>query len=200
MVDTALLPGKIYVNCLENTWHEIIEPKLDNTQCGFRPGRSIKDQIFTFQQIFEKSWEYAKDVYKFFVDLEKAHDRVPCEKLWQVMRVHGVDGRLSLAVKPLYSCSQVCVRVGAVKSQPFTVGVRFTQGCVLHILHELERPAWSKHWHTGRMRTADSFCEAQERFLHAVFYTNSYMHCISHTVLASHTSLKCRSILTIRGR
>jgi len=36
----------------------------------------------------------------------------------------------------------------------------------------LHRTAWSKHWHTGRMR-ADSFCAARERFLYAVYYTKS---------------------------
>jgi len=41
---------------------EIIEPKLNDTQCDFCPGRSNTNQIFTLQQIFDKSWEYAKDV------------------------------------------------------------------------------------------------------------------------------------------
>jgi len=34
---------------------------------------------------------------------------------------YGVDGRLSLAVESLHFFSAVCVRFGAVKSQPFTV-------------------------------------------------------------------------------
>jgi len=43
--------------------------------------------------------------------------------LWGVLREYGVDDRLLLAVKSLYSCSEVCVRVGRVKSRPFTIGV-----------------------------------------------------------------------------
>jgi len=35
---------------------------------------------------FEKDWEYAKNVYTCFVDLEKAYDRVSCEILWGVLR------------------------------------------------------------------------------------------------------------------
>jgi len=64
----------VYAQCLEKRCREIIKPKREDTQCGFRPGRSTTDQIFTFQQIFEKSWKYAKDVYTCFDDLEKAYD------------------------------------------------------------------------------------------------------------------------------
>jgi len=34
------------------------------------------------------------------------------------LQEYGVDGGLLLAVKPLCSCSVVCVSVGGVKSQP----------------------------------------------------------------------------------
>ena len=77
---------------------------------------------------FEKSWEYAKNFYTCFVDLEKAYDRVPREKLRRVLQEYGVDDRLLLVVKSLYACSEVCVRVGKVKSRLFTVGLQ--QGCV----------------------------------------------------------------------
>jgi len=108
--------------CLEKPCREIIEPKLNDTQCGLRPGRSTTNQIFTLQQIFEIPWEYAKDVYTCFVDLEKAYDRVTREKLSGVFRGNGVDDRLLLAIKSLYSSSEVFVLVGRVKPQPFTVG------------------------------------------------------------------------------
>jgi len=58
---------------------KIIEPELDDTQCGLRRGRSTTEQISTLQQIFKKSWEHAKDVYPCFVDREKGYDRIPRE-------------------------------------------------------------------------------------------------------------------------
>ena len=48
------------------------------------------DQIFALQQIFEKSWEYAKEVNACFVDLEKAKDRIPRDKLWAVLLQYGI--------------------------------------------------------------------------------------------------------------
>ena len=101
--------------CLEKRCRGIIESKLNDTQPGFRPGRSISDQMFTLQQIFQKSWEDAKNVYTCLVDLEKAYDRVTREKPWGVLREYCGDCRLLQAVKSLYSCSDVCVRVGRVK-------------------------------------------------------------------------------------
>ena len=47
------IPGKVYEKCLEKRSREIIEPKLEYTQCGFHPGWGTTDKIFTHQQIFE---------------------------------------------------------------------------------------------------------------------------------------------------
>jgi len=71
------LPGTVYARCLEKRCRQVIEPQLEEIQCGFHPGRSTTHQIFTLQQIFKKSWEYFKGVYVCFVDLEKTYNRVP---------------------------------------------------------------------------------------------------------------------------
>ena len=96
------LPGKVYAKCLERKCREIVESKLEDGQCGFRPGRSTTDQIFTLKQIFEKSWEYGKDLFACFVDLEKAYNRVSRDKLWKVLQEYGVDGQLLHAIKLFY--------------------------------------------------------------------------------------------------
>ena len=66
--------------------------RLNDTQCGFRPGRSATDQ----QEIFQKSWGLCQDVYACFVDLGKAFDRLPRDKLWVVVQDDSVDGQLPL--------------------------------------------------------------------------------------------------------
>jgi len=62
---------------------------------------------------------------------------------------YGVDGRLTLAAKSLYSCSDVCVRVGRMK-WPFTVGVGLRQRSVLS-------PLLFIVYISGRIRPADQF-------------------------------------------
>ena len=125
------LPGKVFAKCLERKCREIVEPKLEDGQCGFRPGRSNTDQIFTLNQIFEKSWGYGKDLFARFVDLEKAYDRVSRDKLWKVLQEYGVDGQLLCTIKSFYCRPDVCVRVNGKQSKPFHVGVGLRQGCVL---------------------------------------------------------------------
>jgi len=39
--------------------------------------RPCQTKLFTLQNILEKSWMYAKDVYACFVDLQNTYDRVP---------------------------------------------------------------------------------------------------------------------------
>ena len=136
--------GKVYVKCLERKCREIVESKLEDGQCGFRPGRCTTDQIFTLKQIFEKSWEYGKDLFACFVDLEKAYDRVPRDKLWKVLQEYGVNGQLLRAITSFYCKPEVCVRVNGKQSKPFHVGpwtparVRFATS-PFHCLHELDR-------------------------------------------------------------
>ena len=119
-----------------------MESKLEHGQCGFRPGRSTTDQIFTLKQIFEKSWEYGKDLFVCFVDLEKAYDRVPPDKLWKVLQEYGVDGQLLRAIKSFYCRPEVCVRVNGKQSKPFYVGVGLRQGCVLSLLLFIVNMNW----------------------------------------------------------
>ena len=97
------LPGKVYAKCFKRKCREIMESKLKDGQCGFRPNCIITNQIFTLKQIFEKSWGYAKNVFACFVDLDMANDRVLRNKLWSVLRKFGIDGRrLLMAISHIY--------------------------------------------------------------------------------------------------
>ena len=89
------------------------------------------NQIFVLQQIFGKSWEYAKEVNACFVDFEKAYDHIPRDKRWAVLLQYGIDGHLLTAIKSLYMHSEVCVRVNSATTKPFRVSVGLRQSCSL---------------------------------------------------------------------
>jgi len=59
---------------------------------------ALQNKLPLSSEFFKKSWEDAKDVCACFVDLGKIYGRVRREKLWGVLREHGVDGCLLLAV------------------------------------------------------------------------------------------------------
>ena len=124
-ISLLILPEKVYAKYLERKCREIVEPRLENGQCGFRPGRSTTNQTFTLRQIFEKSWKYAKDVFTCFVDLEKAYDR----DFWRMLQEYGIDEHLLMTMKSLYCQPEVCVN--GKQSKSFHVGVGLQQGCVL---------------------------------------------------------------------
>ena len=88
-------------------------------------------RIFTLNQIFEKFWEYGKDLLACFVDLEKVYDRVPRVKLWKFLREYGVEGHLLRAIKSLCCPPEVYFWVNRKQSKPFHQGVGLRQGCVL---------------------------------------------------------------------
>ena len=50
----------------------IAEDWLPDSQCGFRPGRSTIDMVFTVHQIQEKCIEQQMDLFAVFIDLTKA--------------------------------------------------------------------------------------------------------------------------------
>ena len=115
---SSVCQGKYMPNALKGNARNS-ESKLEDGQCGFHPGRSTSDQIFTPKQIFEKSWEYGKDLFACFVDHEKTYDWVPRYKLWKVLREYGDDGQLLCATKSFYCRPEVCIRVNGKQSKPF---------------------------------------------------------------------------------
>ncbi|KAK3538143.1 hypothetical protein QTP70_032395 [Hemibagrus guttatus] len=83
------LPGKVYSRVLERRVRPLVEPRILEEQCGFRPSRGKLDQLYTLHRVLEGSWEFAQPVHMCFVDLEKAFNCVPRGILWEVLWEYG---------------------------------------------------------------------------------------------------------------
>lgn len=79
------LPGKVFSKVLERRVWLIVKPQIEEERCGFCPGCGTTEQLFSLARILEGAWEYAHPVHMCFVDLEKAYDWVPRERLWEVL-------------------------------------------------------------------------------------------------------------------
>ncbi len=70
-------------------------------------------------------------MYAAFMDLEKAYDRVDWEALWDVLRVHGVGGRLVDGVEAFYRDASACAKVKGEMGECLKIKVGLRQGCIM---------------------------------------------------------------------
>src|ERR1700743_2313648 len=81
----------------------------------------------TIAKLFEKN----RDLFLCFIDLEKAFDRVPRQRLFEALSEYGVDEFLLEANKSLYIDSRAAVRMDGELTESFEVGEDVRQGCCL---------------------------------------------------------------------
>ncbi|KAI3361110.1 hypothetical protein L3Q82_013312, partial [Scortum barcoo] len=97
----------------------IVEPWIQEEQCGFCPGRGTLDQLYTLRAGCLRVYgRLPNQCHMCFVDLEKAFDRVPQWYSVGVCREYGVQGPLLRAVRSLYDRSRSLVRIAGSKFRP----------------------------------------------------------------------------------
>src|SRR6476469_9616849 len=101
---------------------------LDGMQFGFRPDRGTTDAIFIVRQVQEKYLAKGKELWKAFVDLEKAFDPVPRDVVRWALRKVGVAEWLVNVIKSMY-VNKTTAKDGL--SEEFGVKVGLHQGSVL---------------------------------------------------------------------
>ena len=68
---------------------------------------------------FKKSREKGKDLYKYFMDLEKANDKVDRSKLCEVLSEYEIEGKDMENIRAFYRKSKACVRVIRIETEFF---------------------------------------------------------------------------------
>jgi hypothetical protein len=119
---------KILEQIIEKRLRRQIEASLAEAQSGFRKGRSTLDHIFTIQEIISKAIEKSRTIYIAFLDMEKAFDRVPRDKLWEGLQVRNVDVKLVNVIKCMYRVTRNCVISNNLRSDEFQTRKGIRQG------------------------------------------------------------------------
>lgn len=120
---------KVYERILENRLKSIIETQLEESQSAFRKGRSVQDHIFTLRQLIEKNNK--SNIYVAFLDIQKAFDSVPRQKIWISLQQRGIDQGLIGAIRSIYKNTRNYVRTGNLHSEEFITKEGLRQGGVL---------------------------------------------------------------------
>ena len=68
-------------------------------QLGFRDGSSCVDNIFCITQMIEKNKATTRELRQLFIDLTKAYDSAPLNKLWETLDKSTINTRLIEAIK-----------------------------------------------------------------------------------------------------
>lgn len=77
---------KLYGQTLDDRLQCMLHNSLDEAQSGVQKNRSAHDHIFTMKEIIGKSRFKGKKALFTFTDLVKAFDKIPQEKVWEILK------------------------------------------------------------------------------------------------------------------
>jgi hypothetical protein len=100
-------------------------------QSGFQAGRSCTGNIFCLTQMVEKKTAANRDLHLLFIDLTKAYDSVPLNKLCETLDKSTINVRLIEAIKSSCKGSSSKIKIGNQMTKGFKVTTGLRQGCSL---------------------------------------------------------------------
>ncbi|KAL4088534.1 hypothetical protein QTP88_023628 [Uroleucon formosanum] len=122
---------KILAYCILDRIKPRTEELLGDYQCGFRQNRSTTDQIFNLRQIFQKAWEYDKNLCVLFVDFKKAYDSIHRPSLINIMKKFSFPKKLVNLVEATLKYTEIKVKAANRASEPVRVTTGLRQGDAL---------------------------------------------------------------------
>ena len=109
----------------------VAENTLPDSQCGFRPGRSTVDMVFTVRQIQGKCTEQQMGLFACFIDLTKAFDTVNREALWIILSKLGCPSKFINLIRLFHDGMSGSILCDGDTSSSFNISNGVKQGCVL---------------------------------------------------------------------
>ncbi|XP_044759225.1 uncharacterized protein LOC123316967 [Coccinella septempunctata] len=81
-------------------------------QAGFRAGRSTIDHLFALTHVIEKKRAMNQEEHLLYVDLKKAYDSVPEQKLWESLEETNISITLIKAIQETYKNNSCRIKRG----------------------------------------------------------------------------------------
>ena len=130
-ISLLFIAGKILAWVILNWLITMSEANLPEAQCGFCPGCSTVNMIFSVGQVQEKCIEHNLNSYSVFIDLTKAFDTVNIEALWSILAWYSCPHKLIQIIKLFHVNMTGQVLWNGKQSDPFKISNGVKKGCVL---------------------------------------------------------------------
>ena len=119
-------PSKVMLKVILNRLKPQAEKIIVEEQAGFRAGRRATEQIFNLSILCDKYLQHQQDLYRVFMELKKAFDRVWRAALWATMKKWNISANLIRVMRNLYDKATSAVLFNSRIGDWFrtTVGVR----------------------------------------------------------------------------
>ena len=124
--------SKLYSRIIQKRVAEYAEEKnlLAEMQNAFRRNRSTMDNLLILQAILNKAKAEDSEMYLGFIDLTKAYDQVPRQRLWNKMEEQGFGGKFMRIIKEMYREQKRKVKIKNGWSKWIKTNKGLRQGCV----------------------------------------------------------------------
>lgn len=121
--------GKLYGRVIKKRIEQQIT--IGEEQSGFTAGRSCTDNTYSLKQILEKRKLKNLDTHLIFIDLEKAFDTVPIQKLLQILATTNINHHYIHTIREMYKDQTNVIKISNKISDPFKTNKGVRQGCCL---------------------------------------------------------------------
>ena len=125
--------GKLLERLILNRLLQLVKEvpeAIPESQCGFVPGRSTMQASFVDRTLTSECRSRGLPLFKCYVDLTKAYDRVDRQLLWKILERLGVPTKMLAAIKGLHEGARGRVKVDGVMSDWFELSVGLRQGAI----------------------------------------------------------------------
>ena len=132
-ISVTTIEYRILGKCIAQRLNPAVADLIGDPQVGFSPGRLYDENISTVRNLVHdlNNRRTTDGGLVFFLDNEKAFDRIQHEFMFRVLRAFNLPEGLVAAVRTMYNGAHTTVKVNGILGTPFanTSGVR--QGCPL---------------------------------------------------------------------